>query len=192
VTPKRPLAELRQLVRGFHPAILEDRGLARRSISSGRPRVGARRPWRSMLPVRPAAAVESAAYFVVTEALANMAKHSQATRVAVTIRRQADRLVVEITDNGKGGRPTQPRAPGSPAWRSGVAGHGGWMQVLSPPGWTDHHISGASMPIVIAEDSVLRIVIAEDSVLLPLRPHSVCSPTRAKRSSPQSVTGRPC
>jgi signal transduction histidine kinase len=129
---KAALAELRQLVRGFHPAILEDRGLDA-ALSAVVARVSVPVDLSVDVPVRPPAAVESAAYFVVTEALANMAKHSQATRVSVTIRRQADRLVVEITDNGIGGAdPT--KGTGLAGLEERVAGHGGWMQVLSPPG----------------------------------------------------------
>ena len=74
---KEALAELRHLVRGFHPAILEDRGLDA-ALSS----VVARCPVPVTLaidvPKRPAAPIESTIYFVVTEALANVAKHSAA------------------------------------------------------------------------------------------------------------------
>jgi signal transduction histidine kinase len=129
---KAALAELRQLVRGFHPAILEDRGLDA-ALSS----VVARSPVPVTLSVdikqRPAAAIESAVYFVVLEALTNVAKHAQATRASVTIVRRHDRLVVEITDDGVGGA--------DPANGTGLAGltervsaHGGWLQVLSPDG----------------------------------------------------------
>jgi signal transduction histidine kinase len=129
---KAALAELRHLVRGFHPAILEDRGLDA-ALSA----VVARSPVPVALSVdvaeRPAAAVESTVYFVVTEALTNVAKHANSTRASVTIVRQRDRLVVEITDDGTGGA--------DPARGSGLHGlaqrlesHGGWMTILSPEG----------------------------------------------------------
>jgi signal transduction histidine kinase len=129
---KAALAELRQLVRGFHPAILEDRGLDA-ALSS----VIARSPVPVTLSVdvaqRPSAAIESTVYFVVLEALTNVAKHAAAKRVSVTIVRRQDRLVVEVTDDGMGGA--------DPAGGSGLAGlservkaHGGWLQILSPPG----------------------------------------------------------
>jgi signal transduction histidine kinase len=129
---KAALAELRQLVRGFHPAILEDRGLDA-ALSS----VIARSPVPVTLSVdishRPSAPIESAVYFVVLEALTNVAKHAQATKAAVTIVRRNDRLVVEVTDDGVGGA--------DPASGTGLAGltervsaHGGWLQVLSPAG----------------------------------------------------------
>jgi signal transduction histidine kinase len=98
---KSTLAELRELVRGVHPAILADRGLdaALSALAA-----------RSPVPVevdadvgRLPAALESAAYFVVAEALANVAKHSGATRSDVRLRRLDGRLVVEVADNGHGG-----------------------------------------------------------------------------------------
>jgi signal transduction histidine kinase len=129
---KAALAELRQLVRGFHPAVLEDRGLDA-ALSA----VVARSPVPVTLnvdvPVRPSAPVESTAYFVVSEGLANVAKHADATRASVSIVRRHDRLVVEITDDGSGGAdPTKGTGLAGLAQR--LESHGGWMQILSPPG----------------------------------------------------------
>jgi signal transduction histidine kinase len=129
---KAALAELRQLVRGFHPAILEDRGLDA-ALSAVVARVSVPVDLNVDVAERPPAAVESAAYFVVTEALVNMAKHSHATTVSVTIVRRDDRLVVEITDNGVGGADSA-KGTGLAGLEERVNGHGGWMQVLSPPG----------------------------------------------------------
>ena len=82
--------------------ILEDRGLDA-ALSA----VVARSPVPVTLDVhvaqRPSAAVESAAYFVVNEALTNVAKHANATRAHVVDRRAGERLVVEVRDNGQGG-----------------------------------------------------------------------------------------
>src|SRR5262249_13385513 len=102
VEAKAALADLRDLVRGFHPAILEDRGLdAALSAVVARPPV----PVTLSVEVadRPPPAVESTAYFVVTEALANVAKHAEASAIAVSIARHGPRLAVEITDDGIGG-----------------------------------------------------------------------------------------
>jgi len=129
---KAALAELRQLVRGFHPAILEDRGLDA-ALSAIVARVSVPVDLAVDIAERPPAAVESAAYFVVAEALANMAKHSQATGVSIVIARRDDRLVVEITDNGVGGADPA-KGSGLAGLEERVHGHGGWMQVLSPPG----------------------------------------------------------
>jgi signal transduction histidine kinase len=99
---KRVLSELRDLVRGIHPAVLTDRGLdAAISAVAGRSPVAV--TIDVVLPERPPEAVESTAYFVVVEALTNVAKHSRATEAKVWIRRVKDRLLIEVTDNGAGG-----------------------------------------------------------------------------------------
>ncbi|MGP3960819.1 sensor histidine kinase [Nonomuraea sp. 3N208] len=98
---KQALAELRELIRGVHSPILTDRGLA----AAVRDVAG-----RSPVPVgvdvevgRLPAPVEVTAYYVVSEALANLAKHSRATRGSVTGRVQRGTLVVEVRDDGVGG-----------------------------------------------------------------------------------------
>lgn len=95
------LRELRQLARGIHPAILTDQGL-RPAISS--------LVDRAAIPIdaqicdgRYPEAVESAAYFVVSEALANIAKHAAAQAASVTVRQHNGRLVIEVSDDGCGG-----------------------------------------------------------------------------------------
>jgi len=99
---KRVLQELRDLLRGIHPTVLVDRGLD--AAISG---LAARCPVPVSVSVdvapRPAAAVESAAYFVVAEAITNATRHAGATRIDVAARREGDRLVVEVTDDGRGG-----------------------------------------------------------------------------------------
>ncbi len=129
---KRALTDLRDLVRGIHPAILEDRGLDA-ALSA----VVARSPVPVELTVdverRPGAAVESTAYFVVSEALVNVARHSRATRASVSIMGGNDRLVVEITDNGVGGADAA-RGTGLAGLSERVEAVGGWLRVLSPTG----------------------------------------------------------
>jgi len=129
---KAALKDLRDLVRGIHPVILEDRGLDA-ALSA----VVARSPIPVELTVdlveRPPATVESAAYFVVSEALANVARHAGATRAKVGIVRARDRLIVEVRDDGVGG--ADPSAgTGLAGLADRVAGLGGTMDVLSPPG----------------------------------------------------------
>ena len=101
---KRAITELRELVRGIHPAVLADRGLDA-ALSS----VAARCPVPVQLsvdlPERPPAPVEAAAYFVVAEALTNVAKHSYARQVWVRVPSAGPVVVVEITDDGVGGAP---------------------------------------------------------------------------------------
>jgi signal transduction histidine kinase len=129
---KAAIKELRDLVRGFHPVILEDRGLDA-ALSA----VVARSPVPVLLKVavqpRPAAAIESAAYFIVSEALTNVARHAQATAASVEIARNGDRLTMAISDNGRGGADPD-RGTGLTGLAERVAALGGWMQVLSPLG----------------------------------------------------------
>jgi signal transduction histidine kinase len=99
---KEALVELRNLARGIHPAVLTDRGLDA-AVSA----LAARCPIPVAvdvdLPHRASAHSEAIAYFVVAEALTNVAKHAQATRAWLTVEYLGDRLVVEVLDNGRGG-----------------------------------------------------------------------------------------
>ncbi|MGW2152717.1 sensor histidine kinase [Nonomuraea sp. NPDC001699] len=99
---KAAIAELRNLARGIHPAILTDRGLD--AALSG---LAARAPVHVDVSVelseRPPAAVESIAYFIVAEALTNLAKHSGATEASVAVFRDDRGVVVDVWDNGIGG-----------------------------------------------------------------------------------------
>jgi len=99
---KAAIAELGDLVRGLHPAVLEDRGLDA-ALSGLAARVPLPVRLRVELPERAAPAVESVAYFVISEALANVTKHSGASRVEVTVRRVGTVLRVNVTDDGLGG-----------------------------------------------------------------------------------------
>lgn len=99
---KVALAELRELVRGVHPVVLTDRGLDA-AISA----LAARSPVPVSLDVDPGGRLsrelEAAAYFVVAESLANVAKHARAEHVWVRIARREGRLEVEVRDDGEGG-----------------------------------------------------------------------------------------
>ncbi|MEU9316636.1 sensor domain-containing protein [Streptomyces sp. NPDC048295] len=96
------LTELRDLVRGIHPPVLAERGLgdAVRALAL-------RLPFESEVDAelggRMDAAVESAAYFAVSETLTNAAKHSGADRVCVDIHHENSALRISVTDNGRGG-----------------------------------------------------------------------------------------
>jgi signal transduction histidine kinase len=96
------LEELRDVARGIYPAVLSAHGLnvALESLA-------ARAPVPVQLTVtiaeRPPPAVEVAAYYVVSEALANIGKHAQASAAQVCVERQDSRLVVDVRDNGRGG-----------------------------------------------------------------------------------------
>ncbi|WP_051731697.1 sensor histidine kinase [Kitasatospora phosalacinea] len=96
------MVELREVLRGIYPPILADRGL-RGALHTVAARAGV--PVRldiGELPRIPAA-VEAVAYFVVTEALTNVAKHSRATEAGLRVRHGGNLLTVVVTDNGGGG-----------------------------------------------------------------------------------------
>jgi signal transduction histidine kinase len=129
---KQALAELRNLARGIHPAILTDRGLDA-ALSA----LAARSPVPVEISVdlgaRPPVAVESTAYFVVAEALTNAAKHSGATRLGVRVRREANLVVVEVEDDGVGGARIEPGG-GLEGLTTRVATVDGTLTVSSPTG----------------------------------------------------------
>jgi signal transduction histidine kinase len=99
---KQAIVELRELVRGIHPAVLTDRGLDA-AVSALVARCPVPVLVHSDLPRRLPATVEGTAYFVVAEALTNIAKHSQAGQGSVRMTDRGDALVVEIHDDGVGG-----------------------------------------------------------------------------------------
>ncbi|TQK52538.1 signal transduction histidine kinase [Streptomyces sp. SLBN-118] len=99
---KLALQELRDLARGIHPAVLTDRGLDA-ALSSVASRCTAPVKVTVDLAERPAAAIEGIAYFTVSELLQNVSKHAQAKNVAVDVWRAKDRLLIQVTDDGRGG-----------------------------------------------------------------------------------------
>ena len=129
---KEALAELRALVRGLHPAILDDRGLD--AAVSG---IAARMPvpvrLRVELADRPSATVEAIAYFVVAEALANVTKHARAGHVEIELRRRDDVLAVTVTDDGVGGADPA-RGSGLTGLAQRVRSVDGFLAVYSPAG----------------------------------------------------------
>jgi len=131
---REALAEIRQLVRGIAPSILLDRGLVP-AIESVTGRGPIRTSIRSELApgTRLSAAVERTAYFVASEALANVAKHSGGSNCEVRVRLEGDQLVVEIWDDGKGGAIVAPGG-GLAGLASRVAGVDGTLTVTSPSG----------------------------------------------------------
>jgi signal transduction histidine kinase len=117
---RRALDELRELARGIHPAILTDQGLgaAVRSLAE-----------RSAVPValvvpdeRLGEPVEAAAYFLVSESLANVAKYAHASSVRINITRRNGSAVIDVDDDGVGGA--------DPARGSGLRGLSDRVQAL--------------------------------------------------------------
>jgi signal transduction histidine kinase len=129
---KRAITEVRDLARGIHPAVLTDRGLDA-ALSSLAARSAVPADVRVEVAERPPASVEAAAYFVVSEALANVAKHADATRADVTVRRSGDRLTVKVEDDGGGGA-SLVEGSGLAGLRDRVGALDGELHLLSPKG----------------------------------------------------------
>jgi signal transduction histidine kinase len=126
------LAEVRDLARGIHPAVLTDRGLDA-ALSA----LAARSPVPVVLSAdieaRPPAEVEAAAYFVVAEALTNAARHAGATEIRLRAETHAGTLTVRIEDDGVGGA-AEDGGSGLAGLRERVASLGGTLSVSSPAG----------------------------------------------------------
>ncbi|HEY7622303.1 MAG TPA: ATP-binding protein [Solirubrobacteraceae bacterium] len=126
------LADLRELARGLHPAILTERGLgpALQGLAD-----------RAPLPVlvaveaieRPPARVEATAYYVVAEALTNVARHARASHASVDVRRRGTDLVVTVSDDGIGGADTA-EGTGLLGLRDRLAAHEGTLTIESRAG----------------------------------------------------------
>ncbi|UBU13568.1 sensor histidine kinase [Nonomuraea gerenzanensis] len=129
---KRALAELRELIRGVHSQVLTDRGLAA-AVQDVAGRSPVPVDVDVELPGRLPAPVEVTAYYVVTEALANLAKHSGAARGSVTGRVERGTLVVEVRDDGAGGADPA-RGTGLTGLADRLAVVEGRLSLSSPPG----------------------------------------------------------
>ncbi|WP_086883846.1 sensor histidine kinase [Streptomyces rhizosphaericus] len=129
---EKVLAELRELIRGIHPKVLSDHGL---------PAAVADAADRSAIPVdvdlalsgRLPQAVEAAAYFVVREALTNVARHSGASRAEVSGGHRDGRLFLQVRDNGRGGADARART-GLTGLADRVSALDGRISLSSPPG----------------------------------------------------------
>jgi signal transduction histidine kinase len=130
---KEALTELRNLVRGVHPPVLTERGLD--AALSG---LAALCPIpvdvHVDVPVRPKSSVEAVAYFMVAEALTNVAKHSRASHVRVVVEGHGypGTLTVMVTDDGIGGADIH--SPGLSGLADRVSGVDGRLSVESPSG----------------------------------------------------------
>jgi signal transduction histidine kinase len=126
------LGELRDLARGIHPAVLTEGGLGPALLSLAE---------RSPVPARVAGApterlphtVEATAYFIVSEALANTAKHARASSVTITVARSDSHVEVAVIDDGIGGADAG-RGSGLGGLADRAAALGGDLRVESPPG----------------------------------------------------------
>jgi signal transduction histidine kinase len=104
---KKAMVELRDLVRGINPSVLTDRGLDA-AVSGLAERCPVPVEVEIQVDPRPPSAIETAAYYVVAEALTNVGKHAGAHSAAVQIRRDGSRLAIEVRDDGQGGASRRP------------------------------------------------------------------------------------
>jgi len=133
---REALIELRELAHGIHPAVLTESGLAG-AVEA----LVERCPVVTTIAAVPAEryppAVEAAAYFVVSEALANCAKHAQGATATVSIRRQGQRLLLRVDDDGPGGARLD-AGSGLRGLADRVAALGGELRVVSRRGHGTH------------------------------------------------------
>jgi len=128
----KALSELRGLVRGIHPPVLADRGLAEavRALALDMP---LRVHFDSELPGRAPAPAESAAYFAASELMANVSKHAGASQAWIEIRYDSRMLRISVTDDGNGGADPA-RGTGLRGIERRLAAFDGVLAVSSPPG----------------------------------------------------------
>jgi signal transduction histidine kinase len=126
------LAELRELARGIHPAILTDRGLGP-ALEALAGRVPAPVLCEVDVNERLSAPIEAAAYFVVAEALTNVVKYAGATDVTVEVRRDGDTVLVAVDDDGAGGASIG-AGTGLRGLQDRLSALDGTLWIHSPPG----------------------------------------------------------
>ncbi len=129
---KQAITEMRYVARGIHPPVLTDRGL---DAALSALAAGAAIPVHVSvdLPERPSPTLEAIAYFCVSEALTNVAKHAQARQAWVEVRHHEGLLVARVTDDGIGGADLT-RGTGLIGLRQRAAAVDGTVDVSSPPG----------------------------------------------------------
>jgi signal transduction histidine kinase len=142
----KALGELRDLVRGIHPPVLADRGLADavRALALDMP---LRVHCACELTGRPPAPVESAAFFAVSELLANVSKHAEADRAWIDIRHDGGVLRIGVTDDGRGGADPV-RGSGLRGIERRLAAFDGVVAVSSPPG--GHTVVNMEIPCALS------------------------------------------
>jgi signal transduction histidine kinase len=129
---KDSITELRNVIRGVYPAVLTDRGLdAALSALAARSPVPVR--LQVDLPQRPNPTAEAIAYFVVSESLTNVARHSGARSATVYVEQSGDRLKLAIVDDGRGGA-VEAAGSGLAGLRDRVVAVDGRFTLTSPPG----------------------------------------------------------
>jgi signal transduction histidine kinase len=128
---QRALAELREVAWRAYPSALDSLGLGE-ALAGVAERSSVPVSVRCSLDFRPPSAVETAAYFVVCEAVTNAAKHADAAKIAVSVEEEDGKVIVRIHDDGKGG--AEPTGGGLSGLARRVAALDGRFAVGSPAG----------------------------------------------------------
>jgi len=126
------LAELREIARGLHPAVLSDHGLER-ALEALTARLPVPVELDVALEERPPSDAEATAYYIAAEALTNVARHAEADEARVTIRHDGELLRVEVADDGRGGADAA-AGTGLLGLRDRAEAAGGTLAISSPPG----------------------------------------------------------
>jgi signal transduction histidine kinase len=133
---RQTLEDLRELSRGIHPPVLSDRGLVE-AVEA----MAARLPIGITIAASPelrgrrfSPEVEGAAYFLVSEGLANVLKHARADRVAIRVEHEGRSLRIEVSDDGIGFVPTEVGGSGLTGLRDRIEAASGSLRVLASPG----------------------------------------------------------
>ena len=156
---QQAIAELRELARGIHPAILTDRGLgpALTSLAERCPvPVHLDNQVHRRLPSR----VEGTLYFVTAEALTNVARYSQAPEVFVTVTDENHTVALQVTDHGVGGA-DQSSGSGLLGLADRVAVVDGTFVVDSPPGGGTTISCRVPVPAAVVPEQTVRETVEE-------------------------------
>ncbi|MEU3776960.1 sensor histidine kinase [Streptomyces sp. NPDC032472] len=127
------LTELRELVRGINPPVLNDRGLvdAVRALALDSP---LETTVTADLRLRPDPPIESALYFAIAELLTNAVKHARATQARISITNTLSSVIVKLEDNGRGGADIQTTGGGLAGLRRRLSAFDGTLEITSPMG----------------------------------------------------------
>jgi PAS domain S-box-containing protein len=140
------LEELRELARGIHPALLTDRGL-KAAVQA----LADRTPLDVDLDIpdeRLPAPLEAAAYYVVSESIANVIKHAHATRVQVRVAKNGESVTIEVADDGVGGAEA-PRGSGLRGLADRLAALDGRLRIESPSAGGTRVVAEAPLPVAV-------------------------------------------
>ena len=189
---RRALADVRAIAQGIHPAILDDHGIVRAIDARAK-----RLPLEVTVDAEPDLdgrrfdrAIEGAAYFVASEAMANIVKHAEATAVEVRLAIDGDRLVVQIGDDGRGLGDDLVRGSGLTNMADRAAALGGTVAVEASPSGRHHGRRRAAAHPYCCRVSGARGTIDAVSCAWSSRRTTRCTARASARSSSTAASSR--